>query len=139
MENQQLELGQSVAYIRSRGAEVLEGSGVVRALLIDHTGRKVAQIFDLSQPAQQQVFNVDLKSVNPSDEHKAKFRELVAFVFEHSNEGNAESQRIVSEYNARIDAKLAEVLGEPVDLGIFKGAPAPNTQSLDAPANSLAA
>lgn len=109
-------LGDSVNYIRQRGGAVLEGQGVVRGLVLDHTGRRVAAIHDSSQPRGHEVFNVDVLAVNPSPEFKAKFRELVAKIMALSEEGNKAAAAAVEKYNAQIDAAYNALLGEPLSV-----------------------
>jgi len=111
------EIGQTVSFIRQnpdRGAEnqMLEGDGMIQAVLLDASKRLVAHIVQDGQPA----VNVDLRLLNPSEETKAAFVEMVGKVKALENEGNGKVQEIVAEYNGKVEAELNVVLGETLSV-----------------------
>lgn len=110
------ELGSSVNYIRNKAGNAFEGTGVVRAIVIDHTGRRVVAIHDASQPKGGECFNVDLLAVNPSDDFKGQFRALCENVQELSKQGNKAAADAVEKYNGLIDRAYNELLGEPLNV-----------------------
>lgn len=121
--DQSFTLGSAVEYIRQDKAnlgEVLTGQGYVRQIALDHQGRRVVGIFDSSQPEAGRVFNVDVLAVNPTPEFKAKFQELVKGIAALQDEGNKAIAALASDYNAKIETLTDTVLGEGLDLSIFK-------------------
>lgn len=118
-------LGSAVDYVRQHREEVgkmISGRGVVRAILVDHLGRRVVQIFDASQKAAHQTFNVDILAVNPSDDFKARYAFLLERIAMLSAEGNKMAEEVIRKYNSEIEKAYNEVLGEPVDVSLFKPA-----------------
>lgn len=129
------ELGSSVNYIRNKSGTAVEGCGIVRALVIDHTGRRVVAIHDAGQPKGGECFNVDVLAVNPSEDFKGKFRAMVENVQALSAEGNKAAAAAVEKYNALIDKAYNELLGEPLNVSALFGAgvaPAANDEKAEA-------
>lgn len=125
MSDQSFTLGQSVSYVRQSRTEtgkIVTGAGIVRAMLVDHMGRRVVQIFDSSQELKHQVFNCDILAVNPSETFTAKYEELIAFVAAKSAEGNKAAEELIKQFNREIETAYNALLGEPLDLTVFQPA-----------------
>jgi hypothetical protein len=113
------ELGSSVSYIR-KGAdgEAVEGFGLVMAVCLDHSKRRVVQIKE-----GENVFNVDYFAVNPTEPFKDDFRGLCKFIKEETENGNKLIQSTVAEFNKKIENAYNALLGLPLDLEYPAAAP----------------
>ena len=113
----EIAIGQTVKYIRNKpdvksGAnEYEEGEGVVTAFFLNPDKRLMAQI-----KVGENLVNVDLACVDPSESAKAEFKEMVEAVDALTSEGNAAVKVIVDDYNARVQAAYTAFLGEPVSI-----------------------
>lgn len=113
-------LGSKVKYVRQIApvGEIEQGEATVWAICLDHNKRVMVH---LSKPSEEtnapdQKFNVDLSSVNPTDEYLTKFQQMAQNIKDTSHKGNTEAQAVIDEHNALVEAHYTEVLGAPIEF-----------------------
>ncbi len=113
-------LGSKVSFVRLAFPEkqIVTGEGIVIAILLDALKRPVVQLEQTSGDGQRSAFNVDLNCLNPSVEQVEGFKAAMERVQSLEAEGNAESARVVAEYNQRITVAYSGFLGEPVTFDV---------------------
>ncbi len=119
------QIGQSVSFIReklhiveeeggakSQGHMIVESEGIVVAIHLDPTRRKMVRIVEETGDS----FNVEYAAINPSEEFKVSFRKLSEDIKGLTSEGNELVKAVSEEYNAKIEAVRDEVLGKPIEI-----------------------
>lgn len=107
-----MQLGDIANYVRvSENDEILNGEGLVVAILIDHTGRKVVRIHDADKK-----YNIDHVAINSDDDTKQKYVEGIRAIRKYSAESNKQVQELVNKLNAEVEQMTTEVLGAPLEL-----------------------
>lgn len=108
-------IAEKISFIRADGdGKTYEGEGIVRAIYIDPNLRVMVQVAEVTDPSK--VFGVDLTMVNPSEENKAAYRDLIAEVQALTNEGNDIVRKTIEDYNGRVQSAYDRVLGAGITL-----------------------
>ncbi len=103
-------IGSTVSFIRQNNlGEPEKGKGIVLGITLDVNKRLMAHI-DVGT----EKVNVDISSLNPSEEYIAQFSAALKKIKEISDEGNGKVKEIVLEYNKQVDEVYLQLLGEPV-------------------------
>jgi|GEM_PF-3791000 len=107
------ELGQKVNYIRVEAAtnEVVSGSGVIWAKLIDLRGRAAYQVKDGDK-----LWNLEPQAIDGTEEENAAYVAHHTRVTDFVKEFSERNQKHVDEANAAIEAMHTEFFGEPIKL-----------------------
>lgn len=102
------EIKSQVTYIRVLDGGLTEdGSGELRSIYADPTGRVMAQV-----AAQSGVYNVDAVTLDAIPAAAAAYKALIAQVHEVSQRGNTAVKALVDSYNAQVDALYAGIGGQ---------------------------
>ena len=113
-----MNIGDKIDYIRHlKTAGVTEGIGYIKAYGLDHENRVIALVQD---EVSGETFHVFEKGVNPTDEFKALFTELVDKVRAIEEAGNTKIKTITDKANNEIGKLHDEVIGVPVDIPVVK-------------------
>ena len=106
-------LGDRVTFIRAnQDGHTFTGEGVVIALFLNPDKRPMAQV----KATDNQVWNVDLITINYTPETLEAYKSLVTEVQAMTDEGNNLVKSTIDDYNGRVGAAYAAVLGEPLDI-----------------------
>lgn len=114
-----MKIGDKVKYIKHKDDSVIEGEGTVRAYGLDREQRIVVLIGDserLGEDGNPEVFNTFERCVNPSDDFKKQFTQLVSDVASTTGEANAKIREITQAANDKIGKLHDDILGKPVEL-----------------------
>lgn len=109
-------LGSKVSYIRqlAQTGELQEGVAVILAIHLDQSKRLAAHLEGTKEDGSKELFNVDLNLLDPSAETKAALQVMADQVKALSEEGNGKAAAVISEFNAKIEMVVSQVMGEPV-------------------------
>lgn len=115
-------LGEEVAYIRYNLATKAfeEGRGIIKGIGFGPDKRQIVLLRDLElrepQTGKFATFNTPLACVNPTDDFKERYKQLMADVTQAEDEANATLLAITQKANADIAALNDAVLGEPTPI-----------------------
>lgn len=102
-------LGTKQSYIKiTPENETIEGSGIVKAIFFDPSGREMAQVED-----GENIHNVDLITLSASENTKKRYIDTMNEVRRLSEEGNKLAQEVVSKYNSLVEDEYNKLLGKP--------------------------
>lgn len=121
-----LNIGNQVSYIREMSInkenkdapKTKEGGGKVKAIFADPANRVMVRIVD-NEPDDKGglvQFDVPLMAVNPSEEFKKDFIQLVEDIDKMATEANKQQQAMVDRVNAELEKMKNKLLGEPIEF-----------------------
>jgi hypothetical protein len=109
----QPQLGETVSFVRQTAeGEIVHGVGRVKGIFLSpHQHPMVQVVADAGS-----VHNVEMACLNLMEDGVAAFTAMCAKVKSLSEEGNKLAQATVAEYNTKVDAAYAEVLGVQLEI-----------------------
>jgi len=112
-----MEIGESIKYIRHSTDGVSEGAGRVKAIALDPESRAIVQVVDdkeIGEDGTSLVFNTFANTINPSDDFRKAFENMVVEVETIMKAANEEIKKTTDAANETISGLHNELLGSPI-------------------------